>query len=83
MPELEFALDTSLDQAQRLEEIITAIEAGESEVPDHSLPETVPVATDRLARNRSAERMNQDHQKRESERRSRAARGSNRKRNRR
>ena len=60
MPDLLFELDTSLDQAQRLDEIIYAIEAGELEIPETEVHETVPVATDRQARMDSAERMDAD-----------------------
>jgi len=83
MPELEFALDTSLDEAQRLEDIISAIEAGDSEVPDRSTQETVPVATDRDALNKSAMRMEEDRHRRASAKASRSSQRSKRKRNRR
>ncbi len=60
LPDLIFALDTSLDQAHRLEEIINAIESGDKEIPETELNQTVPVATDRKARGDSAERIETD-----------------------
>ena len=64
MPDLAFELDTSLDHVQRLDQIIQAIETGESEIPESQVAETVPVATDRTARNERAQQMNEDHAER-------------------
>ena len=60
LPDLIFSLDTSLDQAHRLDEIIHAIESGDKEIPDTEVHKTVPVATDRKARVDSAERIGAD-----------------------
>lgn len=65
LPDLIFALDTSLDQAHRLDEIIHAIESGDKEVPETEVHQTVPVATDRQARMDSAERIEADIVERE------------------
>jgi ribosome-binding factor A len=46
-PELTFALDTSLDQADRLEQLIGAISRGETETPADLPRESVPVETSR------------------------------------
>jgi len=75
IPELLFELDTSLDQAQRLDEIIHAIEAGDKEIPETEVHETVPVATDRQARMDSAERMDADLTERLKKQSSKSTRG--------
>ncbi len=46
-PALSFQLDDSLARAGRVEQIMAAISAGETEVPAPSAPETMPVKTDR------------------------------------
>ena len=69
MPDLIFVLDTSLDTAQRLEDIIEAIDSGETVIPESESFETVEVATDRQARSATAERMQQDQLERPNERR--------------
>ena len=43
---------------------VMAIETGEKEIPESEVPETVPVATDRTARNERAQQMNEDHAER-------------------
>lgn len=46
-PELTFALDTSLDQAERLEQLIGAISRGETETPEDEPHQVVPAQTSR------------------------------------
>ena len=46
-PELIFEIDTTLDKAQRLQQVMGAIARGETESPDASALEVVPVSISR------------------------------------
>jgi len=47
VPELEFVLDDGLDRAQRLEDVMSAIHAGEHELPEERINEFLEVSDSR------------------------------------
>ena len=49
VPDLEFVLDETLDGAQRLEQVLGAIDRGDAEAPDSSAQETIAVTDNRSA----------------------------------
>lgn len=77
VPELEFVLDDGLDRAQRLEDVMSAIHAGEHELPEERVTEFLEVTDARrtmkeqaalIEENRKIER---EKQRMSSQRRSR------------
>ena len=82
VPDLEFVLDETLDGAQRLEEVLGAIERGDAEAPEVTTQETIAVTDQRSAlhdRGRASEALHrQKEQDQRGNRRGKPSRGRSR-----
>ena len=79
VPDLEFVLDQTLDGAQRLEEVLGAIDRGDADAPEARAQETIAVTDQRSALHERGRALDELHRKKEQEgpgnRRRKPARG--------
>ena len=82
VPDLEFVLDETLDGAQRLEQVLGAIERGDAEAPEMNVQETIAVTDNRSALHDKGRALDELHRKKEQDkrtnRRGKSARGRSR-----
>jgi ribosome-binding factor A len=73
VPELEFVLDDGLDRAQRLEDVMSAIHAGEHELPEERINEFLEVSDARSTMRDQAALIEEKRKSEEAQRKSRSS----------
>ncbi len=73
VPELEFVLDDGLDRAQRLEDVMSAIHAGEHELPEERINEYLEVSDARSTMRDQAALIEEKRKSEEAQRKSRSS----------
>ena len=73
VPELEFVLDDALDRAQRLEDVMSAIHAGEHELPEERINEFLEVSDARSTMRDQAAIIEEKRKSEQAQRKSRSS----------
>ena len=73
VPELEFVLDDGLDRAQRLEDVMSAIHAGEHELPEERMNEFLEVSDARSMMRDQAALIEEKRKSEQTQRKSRSS----------